>query len=121
MKQVAEPFGPLPESIMFCRHISPTDKLVWAYLRRRESRTRPAYPSTRTMSKDLHLNRRTVQRALESLTSFGLVNMQRGGGHQTTKYCTHTPAESDGWKCRKCPEPCPAMVQVRQRQEKTRR
>ena len=50
---------------------------VYVYLCDRASNDGECFPSTQTMSKDLHLGRRTIFRALKDLEDNGLIHRTR--------------------------------------------
>ena len=60
--------------------ITPGQKVVVQYLANRaNNETLLAWPKLETIERDLGINRRTVQRALQSLRENGLIEIERGG------------------------------------------
>ena len=55
-------------------------KAVYMYLKDRSDKKGQCYPAIGTIAKELHLSRRTVERAIEDLIRAGLLKRSSGGG-----------------------------------------
>jgi predicted transcriptional regulator len=58
---------------IYAEDISHRAKVVYMYLRDRTNASGTCWPGIKTIAKDLHLSRSTVQRALDDLTRCGFI------------------------------------------------
>ena len=80
--------GPFYVQVPFAiltKDISPTAKVVWAYLRFRQGGNGKSWPSHGLMARELHLAKTTVARAVDELGNAGLLEVAKpeikGRGH----------------------------------------
>jgi predicted transcriptional regulator len=62
---------------IYAEDISHRAKVVYMYLRDRTNASGTCWPGIKTIAKDLHLSRSTVQRALDDLTRCGFIKRSR--------------------------------------------
>ena len=67
-------------SDIYTKELPHRAKTVYMYLKDRSDKNGQCYPAIGTIARELHLSRRTVERAINDLICAGLLKKSNGGG-----------------------------------------
>ena len=77
-------------SIIYAEDLPHRAKTVYMYLKDRSDKNGQCYPAIGTIAKELHLSRRTVERAIEDLARAGFLKKEQrwreNGGRSSLPY-----------------------------------
>jgi len=67
----------MPLGLALCKELSPTERLIAAYLLWRQGNNGAAWPSEETIADEVGVNEKTVRRTVKALVEIGAIKIRR--------------------------------------------
>jgi hypothetical protein len=82
--------------VLYDRRLSPGAKLLWFYLNDRKNKNGQAWPSFRTIAKEIRCNTTSITGRISELYAAGYIKTERMGQHHHFRY-TILGGDNKGW------------------------